>query len=199
MSWEAKVWEIHAGPVGSKHWKNSTLPWENLLYEVTMRAEFASKIKTLVAIDRECFDHGRWDAEAFLGSFPMKWDLSRLLKVEGKVVGYCVASAAIPNLAHLHRLAVAPAYRNCGCGAGSLRAMEADAVRIGLQAVTLELDGSEGDYEGFYARHGYKLAGAEDRAAYARRKEKTMPENRRLMFKLFGQPGNLSPILAALL
>lgn len=160
-----------------------------------MKAEFDREVRTLVAIDHECFEHGHWTAEGFLKPFPMKWELSRLLKVDGKVVGYCVASALIPSLAHLHRLAVAPDCRNNGCGAAGLRAMEAEAARIGLHGVTLELDGTEGDYEGFYVRLSYQVASAEDRAAYASRKEKTMPDDRKLMFKLFGPPGRLSPYL----
>ena len=161
-----------------------------------MKAEFVSQVDALVAIDRECFEHAHWTVEGFLKPFPMKWDLSRLLKMDGKVVGYCVASAAIPNLAHLHRLAVAPSYRNKGCAATGLRDMEAEAAKIGLKAVTLELDATEGDYEGYYVRQGYQLARVEDRAAYATRKEKAMPDDRRLMFKVFGLPGPLSPYLA---
>jgi len=161
-----------------------------------LKAEFEREVGTLVAIDRDCFERGHWTAQAFLKPFPMKYELSRLLKADGKVVGYCVASSAIPNLAHLHRLAVAPAYRNNGYGAAGLRDMEAEAARIGLHAVTLELDGTEGNYEGFYVRHGYLLASAEERAAYASRKAKTMPDDRTLMFKLFGPDSRLSSYLA---
>lgn len=100
-------------------------------------------------------DVSPWTAENFLRDAPSKWDLSFSIWDGGKPIAYCILSERRGAI-HINQLMVAPGARGHGVGAAAL----AEAVRRG--AISLKVDPSNTKARAFYARHGWREAGAEN-------------------------------------
>lgn len=146
-----------------------------------VRDDFVAFLPALLRIEQACFPRTQWSGEHFLRDLPLKWELSALLLNGGALVGFVVASAAVPGTCHLHRMAVLPQMQGRGMGKAAIRALERRAAARGLRAVTLELDAEYEDAEAFYGRLGYRLLGEVERAAYADAKGKALRPDRRVM------------------
>jgi ribosomal protein S18 acetylase RimI-like enzyme len=79
-----------------------------------------------------------WTVENLLAERPDKWFFSLLAEVEGKVVGYAVASRQ-GNVVHLHHLIVSPLFRGLGVGRKLLCRLALRLQEAGVDKLTLKV------------------------------------------------------------
>jgi ribosomal protein S18 acetylase RimI-like enzyme len=130
----------------------------------------------LKALDASVFgSEAAWGDVAFDSSIRGKFEVSVLACVGTEVAGFAVASRSDDESVHIHRIAVAPAFRNERIGRQLVNAVEGRAVEAGASRVTLEFAATLG-VAGFYDSLGYHRASASDVREYLKRKDKLQYE-----------------------
>ncbi|MGZ0172122.1 MAG: GNAT family N-acetyltransferase [Planctomycetales bacterium] len=112
-----------------------------------------------------------WGDAAFDSSIRGKFELSVLACVDTEVAGFAVASRSDDESVHIHRIAVAPAFRNERIGRQLVNAVEDRAAEAGASRVTLEFAATLG-IGGFYDSLGYHRASASEVREYLQGKGK---------------------------
>lgn len=132
-----------------------------------------SELKALDAAVFGC--EAAWGDPEFDSPVPGKFAVSVVACTETTVAGFAVASRSDDESVHIHRIAVAPAFRNARIGRQLVNSVEDRAVEVGVSRVTLEFAASLG-IGGFYDSLGYLRASAPDVHEYLKRKGKTQHE-----------------------
>ena len=130
----------------------------------------------LKALDASVFgSEAAWGDVAFDSSIRGKFEVSVLACVGTEVAGFAVASRSDDESVHIHRIAVAPAFRNERIGRQLVNAVEDRATDAGASRVTLEFAASLG-IDGFYDSLGYRRASAPQVREYLQGKGKLQHE-----------------------
>ena len=105
---------------------------------VVLTSSLATRLlPTLHEIDADALGEP-WRSEQWLVDLPEKWVHSRVATVDGRPVGFIVASRKA-HAVHVHRIAVAASWRDRGIGAALLRAAAASARSRGAARLTLKV------------------------------------------------------------
>lgn len=132
--------------------------------------------EALTSLDTAVFGvEAAWGDAAFDSSIREKFEVSVLACVDSEVAGFAVASRSDDESVHIHRIAVAPAFRNARVGRHLVSAVEDRAVDVGASRVTLEFAATLG-VGGFYDSLGYRRASVSEVREYLRRKGKLQHE-----------------------
>ena len=130
----------------------------------------------LKALDAAVFgSEAAWGDPEFDSPVPEKFALSVVACADTEVAGFAVASRSDDQSVHIHRIAVAPAFRNARIGRQLVNSVEVRAAEAGASRVTLEFAASLG-IGGFYDSLGYQRASAADVHEYLNRKGKMQHE-----------------------
>ena len=130
----------------------------------------------LVSLDAAVFGvESAWGDDAFDSSVREKFEMSVLAFVRTEVAGFAVASRSDDESVHIHRIAVAPAFRNERIGRQLVNSVEDRAAGAGASRVTLEFAATLG-VGGFYDSLGYQRASASEVREYLKRKGKVQHE-----------------------
>ncbi len=102
-----------------------------------------------------------WARSNFLLPRPGKWELSCIARDAGCLCGFWIASRPVPEVAHVHRVAVHPAARSRGLGRGLFDCFRARAAALAITRFTLMVAADNADAQRFYQRLGFApLTGA---------------------------------------
>jgi ribosomal-protein-alanine N-acetyltransferase len=109
----------------------------------------------VLSIERQSFEDP-WPESAFRSDLDDKGlAFTRAARILGVVVGYLVAWRVATEL-HLTNLAVREAYRRAGIGQGLLDELLAEAARLGVDSITLEVRVSNEAAIRLYQRNGFE-------------------------------------------
>ena len=112
----------------------------------------------LISLDAAVFGvEAAWGDSAFDSPLREKFEVSVLAFIDKEVAGFAVASRSDDESVHIHRIAVAPAFRNERIGRQLVNAVEERAVEADARRVTLEFAATL-DVGGFYDSLGYRRA-----------------------------------------
>lgn len=107
-----------------------------------------------------------WTREQYLADLPSKWSTSRIVRLGGDLVGYCVSSVRGQYL-WIHRLVVDGQRRNLSIGREILLQYRSLATAVGLKGVLLKTPSSNAGAVRFYEREGFvRLADLGDHAVF---------------------------------
>jgi ribosomal protein S18 acetylase RimI-like enzyme len=130
----------------------------------------------LISLDAAVFGvEAAWGDSAFDSPLREKFEVSVLAFIDKEVAGFAVASRSDDESVHIHRIAVAPAFRNERIGRQLVNAVEDRATDAGASRVTLEFAASLG-IDGFYDSLGYRRASAPQVREYLQGKGKLQHE-----------------------
>ena len=127
------------------------------LVPVTIRPFTLADIPAVAAIERVTFPDP-WPESFFASEITAAMAHSRVAEREGALAGYSVAWLGVGS-GHLGNLAVIPGARRHGVASLLLDDLIEQAVRLGVESVTLEVRVSNFAAQGLYRRHGFRLAG----------------------------------------
>ena len=109
-----------------------------------------SRLNEIIKISKEAIPRENWSEENYLYELPRKWELSRVVIVDDKIVGYTIISEKESSL-HLHKIVVKKNSRGKGIGRMLLQNLE----EIGEKSVTLKVGIENIDAKKFYASLNY--------------------------------------------
>ena len=109
-----------------------------------------SRLNEIIEISKEAIPGENWSEENYLYDLPRKWELSRVVIVDDKIVGYTIISEKESSL-HLHKIVVKKNSRGKGIGRMLLQNLE----EIGEKSVTLKVGIENVDAKKFYASLNY--------------------------------------------
>jgi len=100
-----------------------------------------------------------WNCDNFLHDLPEKWNLSRFLFLNDKLIGYLICSKK-ENSFHIHRFVVSEKYQNKGAGSLLLNALIYSIPKGNL--LTLKVKKYNKNAIQFYEKRNFKKFAEED-------------------------------------
>lgn len=111
-----------------------------------------------------------WGRREWLLDLPDKWRLSRVMLDAEKVVAAFIVASRKGSAAHIHRVAVADAYRRRGLGRQLIEHLAAVAAAAGILELTLKVDPGNAAAVRLYEVVGFREADrVQDRILMSRR------------------------------
>lgn len=124
--------------------------------EPLTRARTEELLDVLLEMDRGTKGEP-WASSHFLFEVPEKWKWSRLATSrDGQVVGFLFASRK-SDVVHVHRMAIAEAFRSQGVGSALLRSLVNDARNQGFSRVTMKVAPQNTRALRLYERLGFHI------------------------------------------
>ena len=115
--------------------------------------------ESAVYIENSCFEHP-WSAENVIGMLRGERGIITLFaELEGKAVGSICAWMLPPYECQIGNLSVLPDHRRRGIGKALLEAIEAEALKLGIGDITLEVRVSNIGAAALYADCGFTIEG----------------------------------------
>lgn len=115
-------------------------------------------LQHIAEIEKECFEHP-WSYDSFCMEYADKKKHYFVAKDEcGEVIGYG-GFAHVEDEAHIMNIAVTAKARRMGVGSAILKAVLDCAEKLGIVAITLEVDDSNAAAIAVYEKAGFKCAG----------------------------------------
>jgi len=124
------------------------------LSSFTVRRARANDLQQLWAIEEGSFNHpySRAVIERLMNDYPEHFLVA---EQEGKIVGYCVASAFGDN-AHLISIAVMSGHRRIGMGTALLQGVIDGLIERGVQILRLEVKPQNNEAISLYLKFGFE-------------------------------------------
>ncbi|MCX7681554.1 MAG: GNAT family N-acetyltransferase [Anaerolineae bacterium] len=126
--------------------------------DVLLRSSSEQDVSGIVAVDRAAFPPHWWHGEVTIRRNIALSPYFVVAEAEGEIVGYASGDLHKP-LAHLNRIAVAPAYQGRGIGSRLLRDALLAFWAWGAEEVTLNTQQSNHTSQRLYRRFGFEPTG----------------------------------------
>lgn len=112
------------------------------------------------------YSHERWGMTQFCHPLNEKWRLSSLAFMDGKVVGFWIASQPNAYVAHTHRVGVLPACQSAGVGRTMWGRVRDAMLASGARSATLTVRRENIAAANFYRRLGFLPVEGNDLLAF---------------------------------
>lgn len=110
-----------------------------------------SKLNEIIKISKEAIPGESWSEKNYLYELPRKWELSRIIIKNDKILGYTIVSEKEASI-HLHKVVVEKALRGKGVGKQLLENLES----LSRKPTTLKVGVDNIKAKRFYSSLGYK-------------------------------------------
>jgi len=131
--------------------------WQkHIVIKVLSKRYLQRNIAVFIDILKE-LSNEQWKEEHFLLELPNKFKLSLVAIINGKPVGYIIASQK-NNYAYIHMFVVKKEYQGKQVGTKLQEVFEKRCTRYGLPKIMLAVHDSNRKAISFYKRNGYKTS-----------------------------------------